>query len=62
MRETVVQVILNVTVTSPDDSTIEPLELVKGGLDDTVIPVPSFAPSGYDIGKPVIKGLIEKEP
>ena len=61
MTETVVQVTLNVTVTTPDDAIITPLDLVRDGLKDTVIPVPSYVSSGYSIGRPVVKGIVEKD-
>ena len=53
---------IEVEVTTPEQTSITPLELVKAGLDETVIPVPSFAPPcGYSINRPVVKGIVEKE-
>lgn len=62
MKKSIVQVTVNVEVTTPDDSQINPLVLVQAGLDETVIPVPSFAPpNGYSISRPVVKGIVEKD-
>lgn len=57
-----VVVTIEVDVVMPDESTITPFQLVKAGLDETVIPVPSFVPlNGYSISRPIVKGIVEKE-
>jgi hypothetical protein len=59
--ETVIQVTLNVTVTTPESGTLKPIDLVNDGLKEAVIPVPSYAPCGYSISGLEVKGLVEKE-
>ena len=57
-----VVVTIEVEVTTPEENNITPLELVKAGIDETVISIPSFAPpNGYNISRPVVKGIVEKE-
>lgn len=57
-----VSVTIEVEVTIPDDGQITSFDLVKAGLDETVIPVPSFAPpSGYSISRPIVRAIVEKE-
>jgi hypothetical protein len=40
---------------------LEPLDLLKDALKEATIPVPSYAPCGYSIGRLKVKGLVERE-
>jgi hypothetical protein len=61
MTETVIRITADVTVNIPDGGTLEPIDLVRDGIKEATIPVPGYAPCGYNIGKMTIKGLTERE-
>ena len=61
MTETVIRITADVTVTVPENGTLEPIDLVKDGIKEATIPVPGYAPCGYSIGKMKVKGLVERE-
>jgi len=61
MLETTIRITADVTVTTPDESILEPISLVKDAIAETTIPVPGYAPCGYSIGKMTVKGLVERE-
>jgi hypothetical protein len=61
VAETTIRITADVMVTTPDDSALEPLDLLKDALKEAMIPVPSYAPCGYSIGRLKVKGLVERE-
>jgi hypothetical protein len=61
MKETIIRITADVTVSTPDEGTLEPIDLVRDGIKEATIPVPSYAPCGYNIGKMTVKGLAERE-
>jgi hypothetical protein len=61
MKETVIRITADVTVIEPDESALEPIDLVKDGLKEATIPVPSYAPCGCSISGMTVKGLVERE-
>jgi hypothetical protein len=61
MAETTIRITADVTVTVPDEGAVEPIDLVKDGLKERTIPVPSYAPCGYSISRMAVKGLVERE-
>jgi hypothetical protein len=61
MKETVIRITADVTVSTPDEGALEPIDLLKDALKEATIPVPSYAPCGYAISRMTIKGLAERE-
>jgi hypothetical protein len=61
MSETVIRITADVTVSTPENGSLEPIDLVRDGLKEATIPVPSYAPCGYSISRMTVKGLAERE-
>jgi len=61
MTETTIRITADITVTAPDGGTLEAIDLVRDGLKEATIPVPSYAPCGYTISGMTVKGLVERD-
>jgi hypothetical protein len=61
VAETTIRITADVMVSVPDENALESLDLLKDGLKEATIPVPSYAPCGCSISRMTVKGLVERE-
>ena len=58
-KTTTVRVTFDLPITTPDDPEIQPLELAKMGVEGANFP--QFNPEQNQIGRPVVRGIVERE-
>ena len=58
-KTTIVTVTFDLPITTPDEPEIQPLELAKMGVEGANFP--QFNPDLNQIGRPVIRGIAERE-
>lgn len=58
-KTTIVRVTFDLPIMTPDEPEIQPLELAKMGVEGANFP--QFNPDLNQIGRPVIRGIAERE-